>query len=150
MGHNVPVHIHTNPGYVSPSGCSSRYNSNTTLNKRSPYSSSNNLDNGGRCDDEEANGDDETSVRRCRKSTSDLTEQTDETQLTRSTSCSRPCSPMRRGSMKGGLAYLASRRGSRDSAASNCSKEDIGPLNFQNTVRGRQRRTSNFLELPGS
>lgn len=46
---------------------------------------------------------------------------------------------------------MASRRGSRDSLASNMSNvsnEDIGPLNFQNTARGRQRRTSNFLELP--
>ncbi|CAH1640625.1 unnamed protein product [Spodoptera littoralis] len=74
---------------------------------------------------------------------------TDDTPHTRSTSISRPCSPMRRGSMKGGLAYLASRRGSRESTMSNCdSVEDIGPLNFQNTMRGRQRRTSNFLELP--
>lgn len=137
-----PVHIHTNPGYVSPSNCSSRCNSNSTLNKKSPYSSSNNLN--------ENDRDSERSVRRCRKSTSDLTEETDDTPMTKSTSLSRPCSPMRRGSMKGGLAYLASRRGSRDSAASNCSKEDIGPLNFQNTVRGRQRRTSNFLELPGT
>ncbi|XP_077283420.1 uncharacterized protein LOC143909354 [Arctopsyche grandis] len=136
-----PVHIHTNPGYVSPSNCSSRCNSNSTLNKKSPYSSSNNLMN-------ESDRDSERSVRRCRKSTSDLTEETDDTPITKSTSLSRPCSPMRRGSMKGGLAYLASRRGSRDSAASNCSKEDIGPLIFQNTVRGRQRRTSNFLELP--
>ncbi|VVC98972.1 unnamed protein product [Leptidea sinapis] len=89
-----------------------------------------------------------TSSRVCRKSTSDLTDLTEDTQ-TRSTSLSRPCSPMRRGSIKGGLAYLASRRGSRESTMSNCdSVEDIGPLNFQNTVRGRQRRTSNFLELP--
>ncbi|XP_008553262.1 uncharacterized protein LOC103575310 [Microplitis demolitor] len=60
-------------------------------------------------------------------------------------------SPRRRGSMKGGLAYLASRRGSRDSQASNISNisnEDIGPLNFSAHPRGRQRRTSNFLELP--
>lgn len=72
----------------------------------------------------------------------------DETTLT---SASRPSSPRRKGSVKG-LAYLASRRGSRDSVvsnASNVSNEDIGPLNFQNTARGRQRRTSNFLELPG-
>ncbi|KAK6622311.1 hypothetical protein RUM44_002122 [Polyplax serrata] len=53
--------------------------------------------------------------------------------------------------MAGGLAYLASRRGSRDSVASavsQLSNEDIGPLNFNATPRGRQRRTSNFLELP--
>lgn len=64
----------------------------------------------------------------------------------------------RRGSSKGGLAYLMekrdSRRGSRDSAMSHHSnisnEEEIGPLaNFQQTQRGRQRRTSNFLELPG-
>lgn len=54
------------------------------------------------------------------------------------------------------MAYLASRRNSRDSmksAVSNASifsNEDIGPLAFQATARGRQRRTSNFLELPGS
>lgn len=60
----------------------------------------------------------------------------------------------RRGSSKGGLAYLASRRNSRDSmksAVSNASifsNEDIGPLAFQASARGRQRRTSNFLELP--
>lgn len=55
-------------------------------------------------------------------------------------------------SFSGGLAYLASRRGSRDSVASavsQLSNEDIGPLNFNATPRGRQRRTSNFLELPG-
>ncbi|KAJ8957624.1 hypothetical protein NQ318_017513 [Aromia moschata] len=87
---------------------------------------------------------------RCRKSTSDLTDMTDEMANTTTTSLSRPSSPRRNGSVKG-LAYLASRRGSRDSVASNVSNvsnEDIGPLNFQNTARGRQRRTSNFLELP--
>lgn len=50
-------------------------------------------------------------------------------------------------------AYLASRRGSRDSQASNAtnvSNEDIGPLNFSAHPRARQRRTSNFLELPGT
>lgn len=49
-------------------------------------------------------------------------------------------------------AYLASRRGSRDSQCSNISNvtnEDVGPLNFNAHPRGRQRRTSNFLELPG-
>lgn len=89
---------------------------------------------------------------RCRKSTSDLTDMTDDAANTTMTSLSRPSSPRRKGSVKGGLAYLASRRGSRDSIASNMSNvsnEDIGPLNFQNTARGRQRRTSNFLELPG-
>lgn len=92
-------------------------------------------------------------LQRCRKSTSDLTDLTDDAGHTTMTSLSRPSSPRRKGSVKGGLAYLASRRGSRDSVASNMSnvsnEEDIGPLNFQNTARGRQRRTSNFLELPG-
>lgn len=49
-------------------------------------------------------------------------------------------------------AYLASRRGSRDSQCSNLSNvsnEEVGPLNFNAHPRGRQRRTSNFLELPG-
>jgi len=49
-------------------------------------------------------------------------------------------------------AYLASRRGSRDSQCSNVSNvsnEDVGPLNFSAHPRVRQRRTSNFLELPG-
>lgn len=56
---------------------------------------------------------------------------------------------------QGGLAFLASRRNSRDSiksVASNSSlfsNEDVGPLAFQASARGRQRRTSNFLELPG-
>ncbi|XP_051155484.1 uncharacterized protein LOC127278031 isoform X2 [Leptopilina boulardi] len=81
-----------------------------------------------------------------RRSTSDLTEMNDaETEVTLLSS------PRRRGSMKGGLAYLASRRGSRDSQASNLSNvsnEDVGPLNFSAHPRGRQRRTSNFLELP--
>ena len=36
------------------------------------------------------------------------------------------------------------------SATSQISNEDIGPLNFNGTTRGRQRRTSNFLELPGN
>lgn len=145
-----PVHIHTNPGYMSPSKSSSRYNSNNTINRRSPYSSSNNINEDSQKDAPENDAESSCrSVGRCRKSTSDLTDETDETPVTRSTSISRPSSPMRRGSMKGGLAYLASRRGSRDSVVSSCSKEDIGPLNFQNTARGRQRRTSNFLELPG-
>ncbi|OXU31800.1 hypothetical protein TSAR_009468 [Trichomalopsis sarcophagae] len=81
-----------------------------------------------------------------RKSTSDLTELNDaDTEVTILSS------PRRRGSMKGGLAYLASRRGSRDSQASNLSNvsnEEIGPLNFSAHPRVRQRRTSNFLELP--
>lgn len=60
----------------------------------------------------------------------------------------------RRGSAKVGLAYLASRRNSRDSTkitASNSSifsNDEIGPLTFQSSQRGQQRRTSNFLELP--
>ncbi|XP_012136882.1 uncharacterized protein LOC100883976 [Megachile rotundata] len=81
-----------------------------------------------------------------RRSTSDLTEIEDaDTEVTMLSS------PRRRGSMKGGLAYLASRRGSRDSQCSNLSNvsnEDLGPLNFTAHPRGRQRRTSNFLELP--
>ncbi|XP_011634309.1 uncharacterized protein LOC105425295 isoform X2 [Pogonomyrmex barbatus] len=81
-----------------------------------------------------------------RRSTSDLTDMGDaDTEITLLSS------PRRRGSMKGGLAYLASRRGSRDSQCSNMSNvtnEDVGPLNFSNHPRGRQRRTSNFLELP--
>lgn len=62
----------------------------------------------------------------------------------------------RRGSAKVGLAYLASRRNSRDSTkitASNTSifsNDDIGPLAFQSSQRGQQRRTSNFLELPSA
>ncbi|XP_074103011.1 uncharacterized protein LOC141530053 [Cotesia typhae] len=84
-----------------------------------------------------------------RRSTSDLTDAAtvdeNETEITILSS------PRRRGSMKGGLAYLVSRRGSRDSQISNISNisnEDIGPLNFSAYPRGRQRRTSNFLELP--
>lgn len=81
-----------------------------------------------------------------RRSTSDLTEIEDaDTEVTLLSS------PRRRGSMKGGLAYLASRRGSRDSQCSNLSNvsnEEVGPLNFNAHPRGRQRRTSNFLELP--
>ncbi|XP_071442900.1 GTP-binding protein REM 1-like [Hetaerina americana] len=59
---------------------------------------------------------------------------------------SRPTSPSP-GSHRGsrtGLAYLASRRGSRDSQAS----EDLGPLAFAQSSRATRRRTSNFLELP--
>ena len=41
----------------------------------------------------------------------------------------------------GNLAYLASRRSSRDSEAG-----DVAPLDC---TRYRRRRTSNFLELPG-
>ncbi|XP_037918216.1 uncharacterized protein LOC119656024 isoform X3 [Hermetia illucens] len=87
------------------------------------------------------------SLSRCRKSTSDLTDINDG-------SVPVVSKPRRRGSSKGGLAYLASRRSSRDSlksAVSNTSifsNEDIGPLAFQASTRGRQRRTSNFLELP--
>lgn len=85
---------------------------------------------------------------KCRKSTSDLTEASEANTPVAAT-------PRRRGSSKGGLAYLASRRESRDSiksAVSNASifsNEEIGPLAFQSSTRGRQRRTSNFLELPG-
>ncbi|XP_041973950.1 uncharacterized protein LOC121729484 isoform X2 [Aricia agestis] len=156
-----PVHIHTNPGYVSPNRTRKLYGSTSTVSSprlaTSPSIISSHTDDSTDAmpatpsavvhdADDEAT---ETSSRICRKSTSDLTDLTDDTPQTRTTSISRPCSPMRRGSMKGGLAYLASRRGSRESTMSNCdSVEDIGPLNFQNTMRGRQRRTSNFLELP--
>nr|CAI5867508.1 unnamed protein product [Callosobruchus analis] len=123
--------IRTNPGYDE------RYSSSKSINESGRSERS------------------EMSLKRCRcrKSTSDLTEMTSDdcdAGQTATTSLSRPSSPRRKGSVKGGLAYLASRRGSRDSLASNVSNEDIGPLNnFQNTARGRQRRTSNFLELPG-
>ncbi|KAK4289031.1 hypothetical protein Pmani_037982 [Petrolisthes manimaculis] len=55
---------------------------------------------------------------------------------------SRTCSPSPMASpVRGGnLAYLASRRSSRDSEAG-----DVAPLNY---ARFKQRRTSNFLELP--
>ncbi|KAG7300972.1 hypothetical protein JYU34_015328, partial [Plutella xylostella] len=156
-----PVHIHTNPGYVSPNRSRKVYGSTSTVSSPRlvtspsvvsshtgdsdvPGTPSAILDDA----DDEATSSSTRTSRVCRKSTSDLTDMTDETPQTRSTSISRPCSPMRRGSVKG-LAYLASRRGSRESTMSNCdSVEDIGPLNFQNTIRGRQRRTSNFLELP--
>lgn len=158
-----PVHITTNPGYVSPNRTRKLYGSTSTVSSprlvTSPSIVSSHTDDSmdampGTPSAIAQDADDEmttTSSRICcRKSTSDLTDFTDDTPQTRSTSISRPCSPMRRGSMKGGLAYLASRRGSRESTVSNCdSVEDIGPLNFQNTMRGRQRRTSNFLELPG-
>lgn len=117
--------IRTNPGYDE------KYSSSKSINET---------------------GKERGQLQRCRKSTSDLTDMTDDAGNTTVTSLSRPSSPRRNGSIKGGLAYLASRRGSRDSVASNMSNvsnEDIGPLNFQNTARGRQRRTSNFLELPG-
>lgn len=123
---NPPCNIRTNPGYDDD-----RYSSNKSINGIDRR---------------------EKSLQRCRKSTSDLTDLTDDAPTTTVTSLSRPSSPRRKSSVKGGLAYLASRRGSRDSVASNMSNvsnEDIGPLNFQNTIRGRQRRTSNFLELPG-
>ncbi|XP_034479400.1 uncharacterized protein LOC117785471 isoform X1 [Drosophila innubila] len=95
---------------------------------------------------------------RYRKSTSDLTKDSDH-----ELSGCKPIKPKRdaveykprrRGSSKGGLAYLASRRSSRESMKSACSNtsifsnDDIGPLAFQSSNRGRQRRTSNFLELP--
>jgi Rad and Gem related GTP binding protein 1 len=93
-----------------------------------------------------------------RKSTSDLT--TDEAFHKENDNCSSSTAAhkhRRRGSSKGGLAYLVekrdSRRGSRESIMShqtNVSNEDLAPLTtFQQTQRGRQRRTSNFLELPG-
>uniref|UniRef100_W8C1L6 GTP-binding protein REM 1 n=1 Tax=Ceratitis capitata TaxID=7213 RepID=W8C1L6_CERCA len=91
-----------------------------------------------------------------RKSTSDLTKGSDAIlkHKTLEDSISTGYKPRRRGSSKGGLAYLASRRSSRDSMKSVCSNasifsnDDIGPLAFQASNRGRQRRTSNFLELP--
>lgn len=92
-----------------------------------------------------------TELLKHRKSTSDLTNEDVYQSEKASTQKHR-----RRGSSKGGLAYLVekrdSRRGSRESVTSqksNVSHEAIGPLaNFQQTQRGRQRRTSNFLELP--
>lgn len=90
-------------------------------------------------------------IRRCsRKSTSDLTDSATESEPP------KPKVHKRRESSKGGLAYLVSRRESRDSMKSHASNtslfsnEDIGPLTFQASARGRQRRTSNFLELPGN
>ncbi|XP_066960141.1 GTP-binding protein GEM-like isoform X17 [Macrobrachium rosenbergii] len=55
---------------------------------------------------------------------------------------SRPCStsPLASPVRGGNLAYLASRRSSRDSEAG-----DVAPLNY---ARYKQRRRSNFLELP--
>jgi hypothetical protein len=90
-----------------------------------------------------------------RKSTSDLTSD-EHRKENENSSSTAPSKHRRRGSSKG-LAYLVekrdSRRGSRESIMSqqtNVSNEDIGPLtSFQQTQRGRQRRTSNFLELPG-
>lgn len=94
-----------------------------------------------------------------RKSTSDLTND-EHRKENENVSSTAPTKHRRRGSSKGGLAYLVekrdSRRGSRESVMSvmsqqtNFSNEDLGPLtSFQQTQRGRQRRTSNFLELPG-
>nr|XP_022913933.1 uncharacterized protein LOC111424575 isoform X1 [Onthophagus taurus] len=128
------INIRTNPGYDE------RYSSTRSINAAAESCRS-------ASDDKK----EKKSLQRCRKSTSDLTDMTDDGGHTTVTSLSRPSSPRRKSSIKGGLAYLASRRGSRDSVASNMSNvsnEDIGPLNFQNTARGRQRRTSNFLELP--
>ncbi|XP_037951313.1 uncharacterized protein LOC119682044 [Teleopsis dalmanni] len=98
---------------------------------------------------------------RYRKSTSDLTKDTDNESGKHKLANDNNVSsnnmnykPRRRGSSKGGLAYLASRRSSRESMKSACSNtsifsnDDIGPLAFQASNRGRQRRTSNFLELP--
>lgn len=102
---------------------------------------------------ESNSGSDMGAFRRCRKSTSDLTDCA-ETSTSMQSSEGKP--RRRRGSSKGGLAYLANRRSSRDSAKSHngsttsiFSNEDVGPLAFQKSERGRQRRTSNFLELPG-
>lgn len=101
------------------------------------------------------------SLSRCRKSTSDLRSSQDEESSTgyterRLSQVSTSSKFRRRGSSKGGLAYLASRRSSRDSMKSACSNasiysndDEIAPLAFQSSTRGRQRRTSNFLELPG-
>ncbi|KAH8285556.1 hypothetical protein KR054_010884 [Drosophila jambulina] len=97
---------------------------------------------------------------RYRKSTSDLTQDADhELSGCKPAKPKRDAAhveykPRRRGSSKGGLAYLASRRSSRESMKSACSNasivsnDDVGPLAFQSSNRGRQRRTSNFLELP--
>ncbi|XP_063709642.1 uncharacterized protein LOC134838112 isoform X1 [Culicoides brevitarsis] len=114
------INITTNPGYQAI------HNSHSTLDRT--------------CSDSVVSS-------RIRKSTSDLTQASD---------VQSPIQPphRRRGSSKGGLAYLASRRNSRESiksAASNASifsNDDIGPLAFQASARGQQRRTSNFLELP--
>lgn len=92
-----------------------------------------------------------------RKSTSDLTNDDTYRKDNENSTTVASQKHRRRGSSKGGLAYLVekrdSRRGSRESVMSqqtNVSNEDIGPLtSFQQTQRGRQRRTSNFLELPG-
>ncbi|XP_037805253.1 uncharacterized protein LOC119599542 [Lucilia sericata] len=97
---------------------------------------------------------------RYRKSTSDLTQDSENDRNKHkhvgeaTTPTAGSYKPRRRGSSKGGLAYLASRRSSRESMKSACSNaslvsnDDIGPLAFQASNRGRQRRTSNFLELP--
>ncbi|KAH8401193.1 hypothetical protein KR009_003564 [Drosophila setifemur] len=95
---------------------------------------------------------------RYRKSTSDLTQDPDHELSGCKPKPKRDNhvehKPRRRGSSKGGLAYLASRRSSRESMKSACSNasivsnDDVGPLAFQSSNRGRQRRTSNFLELP--
>ncbi|EDW79762.1 uncharacterized protein Dwil_GK17958 [Drosophila willistoni] len=100
------------------------------------------------------------SLRYHRKSTSDLTQDAEhelsgcKPQKPKRDQAPVEYKPRRRGSSKGGLAYLASRRSSRESMKSACSNtsifsnDDIGPLAFQSSNRGRQRRTSNFLELP--
>ncbi|EAT47305.1 AAEL001571-PA [Aedes aegypti] len=91
----------------------------------------------------------------CHKSTSDLTQTTAEATAMTTMGAMPGRKGRRRSSHKGGgLAYLASRKGSRDSVKSGASNtsvfsnEDVGPLAFQASARGRQRRTSNFLELP--
>ncbi|XP_065092986.1 uncharacterized protein Rgk2 [Ochlerotatus camptorhynchus] len=89
------------------------------------------------------------------KSASDLTQTTAEATAMTTMGPVPGRKGRRRSSHKGGgLAYLASRKGSRDSVKSGASNtsvfsnEDVGPLAFQASARGRQRRTSNFLELP--
>ncbi|EDS31671.1 conserved hypothetical protein [Culex quinquefasciatus] len=90
------------------------------------------------------------------KSTSDLTQTTAEMSGGGGSGVG-PGSGARKGRRRSshkGLALLASRKGSRDSVKSGASNtsvfsnEDVGPLAFQSSARGRQRRTSNFLELP--
>ncbi|XP_070498804.1 uncharacterized protein Rgk2 isoform X2 [Chironomus tepperi] len=132
------INITNNPGYRA------LHNSHSTLSDKKSVDRT--------CSDSA------TQLLRHRKSTSDLTNNSDDNEnvMLSGTSHGHNYKHRRRGSSKGGLAYLMekrdSRRGSRESVLSqhtNCSNEDIGPLaNFQQTQRGRQRRTSNFLELP--
>ncbi|KAG5682220.1 hypothetical protein PVAND_011586 [Polypedilum vanderplanki] len=137
------INITSNPGYRA------LHNSHSTLSDKK------NVD--------RTYSDSATQILKHRKSTSDLTNEEDYYKENENTmmqctgsSYNHNYKHRRRGSSKGGLAYLVekrdSRRGSRESVISqqtNISNEDIGPLtNFQQTQRGRQRRTSNFLELP--